>query len=545
MKVVIIGGVAGGAGAAARLRRNDEFAEIVLLEKDEYISFANCGLPYYIGGVIKHKDALTLQTPESFNARFNVDVRVKNEVLSINTAAKELTVLNHVSGEKYTESYDKLVVSPGASPIKPPLAGTDLPHVFTLRNIPDTFAITEYIKANQPKTAAVIGAGFIGLEMAENLAENGIKVSVVDASDHVMPPIDKDMSHDVHNYIRSKGISLYLGCGFEEITETSVKTSNGNDIPADIVIMSIGVRPATAFLKNSGINLGERGEILVNEYLETSAPDVFALGDAATVVNIVTGGTTLIPLAGPANKQARIVADNVCGRNLPYKGSQGTSIMKFFDLSVATTGVNERELIAQNIPFEKTFTYSASHADYYPGADMMFIKTLFHTDTHKILGAQIVGGKGVDSRIDSLANAVRFGMDIYDLQEMELAYAPPFSSAKDPVNIAGYVAENIIEGRTHSFYPQDIGDIPEDAVKLDIRVPEAYNYGHIPGFRNLPLCELRNAAKDLDPEKPVYLYCQIGQTGYIAERLLNQRGIKNTFNLAGGYRYYTAFMSDK
>lgn len=542
MKVVIVGGVAGGAGTAARLRRNDETAEIIMLERGEYISYANCGLPYYIGGVITDKNALQLQTPERFKARFNVDVRVSSEVVSVNTEKKRVTVSHQ--GGRYEESYDKLVLSPGAGPLRPSIPGMEENHVFTLRTIPDTYAIHDYIRANKPSSCAVIGAGFIGLEMAENLVEQGLKVSVVEGAAHVMPPIDLDMAHEVHNYIRSKGIRLYLGQTCTAMDSQGVILEDGTKVEADMVILSIGVRPDTAFLKDSGIELGARGEILVNEYLETSAEDVYALGDAVSVTHIVSGNKVLIPLASPANKQGRIVGDNLCGRKVPYKGSQGTSVMKFFDMTVAVTGEKEESLIAQGRPYQKVITTSASHAGYYPGGGMMTVKTLFDPESGVILGAQIVGGKGVDKRIDDLANGVRFKLTCYDLQEMELSYAPPFSSAKDPVNMAGYVIQNVLEGRMRPFFTEDLERISEDAICLDVRTEEEYKKSSIPGFINIPLDSLRERIGELDLTKDIYITCQIGLRGYIAQRILDQAGAR-TWNLSGGCRFYEMMEKDR
>lgn len=543
MKVVIIGGVAGGAGTAARLRRNDETAKIIMLERGAYISYANCGLPYYVGGVITDKNALQLQTPERFHQRFNVDVRTENEVISVNAEKKTVTVKHGT--ETYEESYDKLVLSPGAAPIRPQLPGMEKNHVFTLRNIPDTYAIHEFVTENKPETCAVIGAGFIGLEMAENLAEQGIKVSVVEGAAHVMPPIDMDMAHQVHNYIRAQGMDLYLGQTCTAMDEGGVILSNGTKVPADMVILSIGVRPDTDFLADSGIELGARGEILVNEYMETSAADVYALGDAVSVSHVVSGKKVLIPLASPANKQGRIVGDNLCGRKIAYKGSQGTSIMKFFGMTVAVTGEKEESLKAQGRPYQKVITTSASQAGYYPGGEMMAVKTIFDPETGRILGAQIVGGiKGVDKRIDDMANAVRFGMTCYDLQEMELSYAPPFSSAKDPVNMAGYVVSNVIEGHMRPYAMEDLDKIPAEAIRLDVRTPEECAGGMMPGFINIPLDNLRERLGELDLSKDIYITCQIGLRGYLAQRILAQNGA-DTWNISGGYRFYDMMAKDK
>ena len=543
MKILIVGGVAGGAGCAARLRRNDENAQIILFEKGEFISFANCGLPYYIGQVITDKAELQLQTPEAFYARFNVDVRVCQEVTAVDSASKVVTVLNHATGETYTESYDKLVLSPGASPIRPPFPGIEKNHVFTLRNIPDTYAIYDYIEQARPRTAAVIGAGFIGLEMAENLADRGLAVSIVEAAPHVMAPLDTDMAHMVHNRIRAAGMGLYIDRKCAGFTENGVLLEGGDVVPADMVILSIGVRPETRFLQDSGVELGARGEILVDEQLRTSVPDIFALGDAATVRNLVSGRQQVIPLAGPANKQARIVADVICGKDARYKGSIGTSVMKFFEMTVATAGEKEESLKAAGTPYRKTFTVSSSHAGYYPGGTQMIIKLLYSPEG-RVLGAQIVGGEGVDKRIDTLAVAIRFGMTVSDLAEMELAYAPPFSSAKDPVNMAGFVAENVLAGTMTPFFVDEIDAIPENAVRLDVRNPEELaTLGSIPGFVNIPLNQLRSRLDEVDLTRPVYVTCQVGLRGYVAARILAQHGAQ-VYNLSGGYTLYASRMKD-
>lgn len=544
MKTVIVGGVAGGAGTAARLRRNDEYAEIVLLEKGPHISYANCGLPYYVGKVIQEKEKLQLQTPQSFQSRFQVDVRTGHEVIAVHPEKKTVTVRS--KEQIYEETYDKLVLSPGAEPVVPPIAGISEngSRIFTLRNVEDSYAIYDYIESRQPRTCAVVGAGFIGLEIAENLCERGVQVSVIEGAAHVMPPIDLDMAHRVHNEIRARGIRLYVSRTCQVIGSHEVILSDGTHVEADMVILSIGVRPATGFLKESGIALGKRGEILVNAYMETSQPDIYALGDAISVRHVVNGQQVLIPLASPANKQGRIVADNLVGRKRAYAGSQGTSIMKFFDLTVAVTGEKEESLKAQGRPYQKIFTVSASHAGYYPGGSQMFIKTLFEPESGRILGAQIVGKDGVDKRIDLLANAVRFGQTCYSLQEEELSYAPPFSSAKDPVNMVGYVVENVLEGRMKPYYLEDILQIPEDAMRIDVRKPEEYEAGHIPGYINIPLDELRERLTEIDLSKPVYLTCQVGLRGYLAQRILEQHGA-DTKNLSGGYALYQEMMRDE
>lgn len=544
MKVVIVGGVAGGAGTAARLRRNDEQAEIILLEKGPHISYANCGLPYYVGGVIREKGKLQLQTPQSFYSRFRVDVRTGHEAVSVNLEKKVVTVC--AGGKNYEESYDKLVLSPGAEPVVPPVKGLkeNQDHIFTLRNVEDSYRIYDYIEEKKPKTCAVIGAGFIGMEIAENLFERGISVSVVEGAGHVMPPLDPDMSHRIHNEMRSRGIGLYLNQMCSGIGKEYVTLSGGDRVEADLVILSIGVRPATGFLRDSGIALGQRGEILVNAYMETSHRDIYALGDAVAVPHVVSGQQVLIPLASPANKQGRIVGDNLCGGRRAYKGSQGTSIMKFFDLSVAVTGEKEESLKAQGRPYGKVHTVSASHAGYYPGGSQMFVKTLFDPESGRILGAQIVGKDGVDKRIDLLANAVRFGQTCYELQEEELSYAPPFSSAKDPVNMVGYVIENVLKGKMKPYYAEDVERIPRDAICLDVRTREEYELGHIPGYKNIPLDELRERLCELDGQKEIYLTCQIGLRGYLAQCVLEQNG-RRTKNLSGGYAIYHEMAKDK
>ena len=542
MKAVIVGGVAGGAGAAARLRRKDETAQIIMLEKGEYISFANCGLPYYVGDVITQREELLLQTPESFNARFQVDVRVNNEVLSVDTGKKTVTVLNHETGETYIESYDKLILSPGASPIVPNMEIQHPEHVFTLRNIPDTFKIKDYLNSHNPRTAAVSGGGYIGLEMADNLCRLGLEVSVIEAASHVIASLDEDMSHELQNHLRSKGLDLHLGSMAQRIDRDQVILSDGREIPADMVILSIGVRPETGFLKDSGIALGSRGEILVDEYLQTNVPDVYAVGDAIGVKSFGTGADAIIPLAGPANKQARIVADNLCGEKKAYHGTQGTAIAKVFDMTAAVTGENETTLRRAGIAYRKTFTISPSHAGYYPGGSTMVVKLLY-TPEGKVLGAQIVGRDGVDKRMDVLAAAIRAGMDVFDLQELELAYAPPFSSAKDPVNMAGYVAGNVVEGRMIPFYVEDLASLPENAFLLDVRTPGEFAHGTIPGAVNIPVDVLRQRLSEVPKDKEVHIFCAVGLRGYIAQCILRQNGYK-TKNLSGGYRLYAAAKND-
>ena len=495
MKVVIIGGVAGGAGAAARLRRNDENAQIIMLERNGFISFANCGLPYYLGDVITERKELVLMTPEHFHARFNVDVRVMHEVLSVDTAAKTVTVHNRLTDEQYTESYDKLIVAPGAGPIRPPFSGMDPAKVFTLRNLEDTFRIKDYMTAQKPCDVAIVGGGYIGLEMAENMVNAGHRVHIIEAASHVITTLDADMAHILHNRIRAAGVDLRLGEKVVGFQDGGVALESGEIVPSNMTILSIGVRPETKFLQSSGIALGARGEILVDEQLRTSAPDVFALGDAVAVTNIVSGKKQTIALASPANKQARIVADVVCGKPARYTGAQGTAIAKVFGAVVGVTGLGEDYLCANGTACAKSITISASNASYYPGADMMFVKLIFDPQTGRLFGGQIVGGKGVDKRTDVLAVAIRAKMNVFDLQELELAYAPPFSSAKDPVNMAGYAAGNIVEGTFRPFFAEALDGLDDSSVLVDVRTDEEFAQGHIPGAIH---CELEKMRGQLD-----------------------------------------------
>ena len=548
MKVVIVGGVAGGASAAARLRRLDESAEIIMFERGEYISFANCGLPYYIGGEITKKSALTLQTPQSFNARFNVDVRVNSEVTSIDPKAKTVTVRSKDRGE-YTESYDKLILSPGAAPIRPPMEGADNARVFTLRNIPDTIKIREYVEEEFPESAVVVGGGYIGVEMAENLKNAGVAVTIVELADHVIAPLDYDMACDVHRYLKEKGVGLILKNGVQAIKEEGGKlklTLSDGEIETDMVIMAVGVRPDTALAKDAGLELNKRGAIVVNEHMLTSDPDIYAVGDAVEVTDFVTGEKAYIPLAGPANKQGRIAADNICGIPTTYKNTLGSAVLKIFDMTVATTGVNERAAKAAGLDYDKVYTYSNSHASYYPGSTGMSIKTLYEKGTGKILGAQIVGFDGVDKRCDVLATAIRAGMTAKDLTELELCYAPPFGSAKDPVNFVGYVIENTLAGRVKNFFWDDVAKLPRDGsvTLLDVRTDlERENGQHIEGFIHIPVDELRARAGELDKSKPVYIHCRTGLRSYVACCMLAGMGF-DCYNLSGGWRLYESILSE-
>lgn len=545
-KVLIVGGVAGGASTAARLRRIDEDAQIIMFERGEYISFANCGLPYYIGETIKERDALLVQTPEAMKARFNMDVRTKNEVIKIDRDKKEVEVKDLNTGKIYRESYDYLVLSPGSSPLKPPIPGIDAPNIFTLWNIPDTDAIKSFVDTKKPKKAAVIGGGFIGIEMAENLYDIGLDVSIIEMADQVMAPIDYEMAQIVHQHIKSKGVKLHLKDGVKsfEYKEgvTTVTLQSGKTVEVDIVILAIGVRPNSELAKDCGLEINQRGGVIVDEYLRTSDKNIYALGDAIEVVDFINDGKTMIPLAGPANKQGRIVANNIAGREEKYKGTQGTSIAKVFDLTVASTGNNEKVLKRLGMEYNKDYLMSIihakSHAGYYPGAIPMTIKLIF-TKEGKILGAQIVGYEGVDKRIDVIATSIRLGATVYDLKELELAYAPPYSSAKDPVNMAGFTAENIIKGDMDVIQWHEIEKLDkEKTIILDVRDEIERELGYIEGSANIPLDELRDRLDELDKGKLIVPYCAIGLRAYIATRILKQNGF-NVKNLSGGYTTYS------
>ena len=545
MKTIIIGGVAGGATAAARLRRLDEKAEIIILERGEYVSFANCGLPYYIGGVITDRQDLTLQTPQSFKARFHIDVRVLNEAVKISPATKTVTVKNLRTGETYQETYDNLILSMGAEPIRPNIEGADGSNVFTLRNIPDTLKIKNYIDTAKPRSAVVIGGGYIGVEMAENLVEAGLKVAIVELADHLIAPLDFDMAADVHRYIKSKGVALYLNNGVKAINGHTVILQNG-EITADMIILSVGVRPETAIAKDAGIELNPRGSIVVNNKMQTNIPNIYAVGDAVEVEDFITKKPAFIPLAGPANKQGRIAADNIAGYESVYTGTQGSAVLKLFDMTVATTGLNEKAAQAAGIDYDKTYTYSASHATYYPGAAQMSVKALWDKKTLKLIGAQIVGFDGVDKRMDVLATAIRFGAKITDLTTLELCYAPPFGSAKDPVNMLGFVAENIVSGKLKQFFWHDVENLPRDGsvFQLDTRTPYEVMQGKIDGFVNIPLDSLRQRINEIPKDRPVYVHCHSGLRSYLACRILTGNGY-DCYNLAGGWRLYESVINER
>lgn len=541
-KILIIGGVAGGASAAARIRRLNEHIEIILFEKGEYISFANCGLPYYIGGDIKNKSDLTLQTPLGFKKRFNIDVRTFNEVTAINKDKKTVTVLNHNTNETYEESYDILLLSPGAEPFRPNIEGVNLDRVFTLRNIPDTYRIKDYIDNAAPKSAAVIGGGYIGVEMAENLVQAGLSVTIVEMQNQVIAPFDYDMACILHNELERNGVTLKLETALEKIEENGsllkVITNKGA-FDADMVILAIGVKPETKIAAEAGLKLNQRGALIVDDNMKTSDDFIYAAGDAVEVTDFITNEKTVIPLAGPANKQGRIAADNIAGIKSTYRGTQGSAILKVFSLTAASTGITEKQAKQLGLNYEKSFTISASHAGYYPGAEEMFIKTIFDKDTGKILGAQIAGREGVDKRCDVIAAAINFKATVYDLTKLELCYAPPYSSAKDPVNMAGYVAENILNGISKIFHYHDVSSLPKDgSVNLiDTRTRGEYRLGHIDGFINIPVDSLRERMNEIDKSKPVYIVCHVGLRGYLACRILAGYGY-DCYNLSGGYALY-------
>ncbi|WP_425447591.1 CoA-disulfide reductase [Dethiothermospora halolimnae] len=545
-KVLIVGGVAGGASTAARLRRMDENAEIIMFERGEYISFANCGLPYYIGETIEQRDALLVQTPEKMNARFNIDIRVKNEVINIDRDKKEVEVKDLNTGKTYKESYDKLVLSPGSTPLKPPIKGIDAPNIFTLWTIPDTDKIKDFVDNKKPKRAVVVGGGFIGLEMAENLHDRGIDVSVVEMAEQVMGPVDYEMAQVIHKHIKSKGAKLYLKDGVDSFDYkdgvTTITLQSGKKIETDMVMLSIGVKPNGDLAKKSGLKTNKRGAIIVDENLKTEDEDIYAIGDAIEVVDYINKNKTMVPLAGPANKQGRIVANSIVGREEKYKGTQGTSVAKVFDLTVASTGTNEKTLKKMGKRYGKDYKvsiiHSKSHAGYYPGAIPMTIKLIFKSNG-KILGAQIVGYNGVDKRIDVIATAIRFDGTVYDLKELELAYAPPYSSAKDPVNMVGFTAENILKGDMDVVLWDQLDKLDrENTIILDVREPIERELGYIEGSKNIPVDELRDRLDELDKDKLIVCYCAVGLRAYIATRILMQNGFKAK-NFAGGYTTYS------
>jgi len=543
MKLLIIGGVAGGATAAARARRLNEDAEIVLFERGEYISFANCGLPYYIGEVIKERDSLLVTTVNDFKERYAIDIRIFTEVTAIDRDNQQVAVKNLKSGETYHEPYDKIILSPGAEPFMPMIEGIHLDNIFNLRNIPDSDRIKTFIDEKKPESAVVVGGGFIGLEMAENLAVRGVKTTIVEKLDQVMPSLDFEMASFMSAHLKEKGVECILGDGIRSFSENNgrltVNTEKSEHLDCDLAILSIGVKPENRLAKNAGLEIGRRGGVKVSATMQTSDPNIYAVGDAVEITDYVTGFNTMTPLAGPANKQGRIAADNVMGRRSIFRGTIGTSVVKMFDLTVASTGANERFLIKNDIPFLASYTHSGSHASYYPGAEMMAIKLFFSPSTGKILGAQIIGKEGVDKRIDVIATAIHGTMTVYNLEELELAYAPPYSSAKDPINIAGFVAANILKGDIRNINWNEMIDIdPETNVLIDLRNPdELKEAGWINGALHIPLPDLRKRVKELDPGKNYILFCAIGLRGYVGYRILSQKGFKAQ-NLSGGYKTF-------
>lgn len=550
MKVVIIGGVAGGATAAARIRRLDEQAEIVMLERSGFISYANCGLPYYIGGVIQDEEALTLQTPQGFWERFRIDARVRHEATAIDPAAKTVTVKNLETGAVTTEHYDKLLLAPGAHPTRPEVPGLDSQRLFTLRTVEDTLAIRAFVEREKPRTAVLAGGGFIGLELAENLAEMGVQVTIVQRQPQVMAPLDYDMATFLHAHLRQKGIALRLGAavaGFRQAGETiTTLVEGGEDLPADLAILAVGVTPESALAKAAGLNLGARGSIAVNDRMQTSDPDIYAVGDAVEITHLVSGKKTRIALAGPANKQGRVAADNLCGGDTRYPGAQGSSVIKVCDLTAAVTGLNERAAREAGLGYEKVVLSPMNHAGYYPGGRMMTMKVLYEKGTLRILGAQIVGYEGVDKRVDVIATAMQAGLKVTDLAQLDLAYAPPYASAKDPVNMAGFMAENIEKGLVKQFHWDQVAGLPRDGsvTLLDTRTPMEYSGGCAPGFVNIPVDELRQRLGEIDKTKPVYVMCQSGLRSYLACRILAQNGY-DCYNFSGGYRFYASVMLDQ
>lgn len=550
MKVIIVGGVAGGATAAARLRRLDETAEIVVFERSGYVSYANCGLPYYIGGVITDKEELTLQTPESFWRRFRVDMRVRHEVTAIHPAEKTVDVRNLATGETFTESYDKLVLSPGARPTQPALPGVGIDRLFTLRTVEDTLKIREFIEQHHPRSAVLAGGGFIGVELMENLRELGIDVTVVQRPRQLLNPLDADMAAFLHAKLRQKGVRLHLGCTVEGFAangdRVNVLLKNEAPLTADMVVLAIGVTPDTGLAKAAGLELGIKGSILVNDRMETSAPDIYAVGDAVQVKHFVTGQDTLLSLAGPANKQGRIAADNICGGDSRYLGAQGSSVVKVCELTVAATGLNEKAAQAAGLSYEKIVLSPLSHAGYYPGGKLMTMKVLYEKGSQRLLGAQIVGQEGVDKRIDVLATAMQAGLPVTALKDLDLAYAPPYASAKDPVNLVGFMAENLEQGVVKQFHWEDVAGLPRDGsvTLLDARTPGEYSGGCAEGFVNVPLDELRDRLGEIAPGKPVYVMCQSGLRSYLACRILAQNGY-DCYNFSGGYRFYESVLLDR
>lgn len=550
MKVVIVGGVAGGATAAARIRRLDEQAEIIVFERSGYVSYANCGLPYYIGDVIADPEALTLQTPESFFSRFRVNMKVHHEVIAIHPERKSVSVKNLENGQEFEEHFDKLLLSPGAKPTQPRLPGIGLEQLFTLRTVEDTFRIKKYIQKHHPKSAVLAGGGFISLELAENLRKLGIEVTIVQRPKQLMNPFDSDIASFIHAEVKKHGVKLALGHTVEGFVEKDggVDVLLKDEVPlhADMVVLAIGVTPDTHLAKEADLELGIKGSIVVNDHMQTSIPDIYAVGDAVQVKHFVTGQDAVISLAGPANKQGRIAADNICGGDSRYTGSQGSSVIQAFDITAASTGINESNAKKAGIDTDKVILSPMSHADYYPGGKVMTMKIVFEKKTFRLLGAQIVGYEGVDKRIDVLATAIRAGIKATELKDLDLAYAPPYSSAKDPVNMAGFMIDNLANGTLKQWHLADAAELPHDGsvTLLDTRTVEEYHCGHIEDFINIPVDELRERLDEISKDKPVYVICQSGLRSYIACRILAGNGF-DCYNFSGGFRFYDTVMHDR
>ena len=545
-KIVIVGGVAGGASAACRARRLDETAQIVVFERGAYVSYANCGLPYYVGGAITDRSKLAVQTPQSLRTRFNIDVRVQSEVVDIDANAHTVTVSDLVTGKTYEEHYDKLLLSPGAEPVRPSLKGINLDRVLTVRSIPDIDRVCAMAGAQGAKRAVVVGGGFIGVEMTENLVDRGLEVDLVEMADHVIKSLDYDMAVDLHRELRAHGVRLHLNEGLESIEEDGnelrVTTNKGHTLTCDLVVLAIGVAPESELARKAGIACGPAGHIVVNDQLRTNKPDIYAVGDAILIKDFVSGQDAAIPLAGPANRQGRLAAENMLGGARSYTGTQGSSVVKVFSLAAASTGLTEASARYWGIDIDKTYLTQPSHATYYPGAKMMGLKVLWEKGSGRLLGAQAVGPEGVDKRIDVIATAIRFGANVRDLVSLELCYAPPFNSAKDPVNMAGFVAENVLSGKLRQFFPEDVDGLPRDGsvTLVDVRTPGEHARGNIEGFKNIPVDEIRNRIDEIPANKPVYLHCKSGQRSYIACRILTGLGYE-CHNLAGGYDRWSAY----
>jgi NADPH-dependent 2,4-dienoyl-CoA reductase/sulfur reductase-like enzyme/rhodanese-related sulfurtransferase len=545
MKLLIVGGVAGGASAAARARRLSEDARIVLFERGPDVSFANCGLPYYIGGEITERDKLLIVTPERLQTRYKLDVRTRMSVEAIDRSAKKVRVRDLVSGREYEESYDKLILAPGAAPIRPPLPGIDLPSIFSLRNLQDVDRIKARIDQGV-KQAVVIGAGFIGLELVENFVRQGIATTVVELQDQVLPPFDKEMTTPIAQELASKGVSLLLGQSAEAFVQgpdgLTVRLKSGQRLPAQLVVLGVGVRPENKLAVDAGLAVGPRGGVRVNENLQTSDPDIYAVGDAIEVKDFVTGEPTQVPLAGPANRQGRIAADHIFGRDVRYRGTQGTAIVRVFERTAAMTGASEKVLRRAKRPYRKVYVHPTNHAGYYPGAEAMTLKLVFDPQGGKLLGAQAVGGAGVDKRIDVLAVAIQASMTVFDLEEMELAYSPQYGSAKDPINMAGFVAGGLLRGDHPQVDIEAVLAAPpgEHPFLVDVRTPQEFAAGHVPDAVNIPVDDLRSRLAELPRDRDIAAYCQVGQRGYLATRILIQAGFQAA-NIGGGYKTYRLF----